>query len=262
MQDREHLSDRELVLAADDELGSERARVHLEVCAECKERAANFEGIVAQVAQAHRNSVDSQLPSIARPRAVLRGRISETIAHEASRRAPRRLFAGAFGFAALTMVALASILTMRHLVTRDESVPPASTTVSVLPNRNVTPGAVRAASLEQVCAVAQEEVVKDVSPSQRERVFAEYGIPAAQRGDYEVDYLITPGLGGNDDIRNLWPEPYHTAKWNAHVKDALEERLHEMVCSHQLDLAAAQKAIATDWIVAYQKYVRAVPAKG
>jgi hypothetical protein len=42
----------------------------------------------------------------------------------------------------------------------------------------------------------------------------------------------------------------------------LEERLHEMVCSHQLDLAAAQKAIATDWIVAYQKYVRAVPAKG
>ena len=186
MQDREHLSDRELVLAADDELGSERARVSSCSLAECKERAANFEGIVAQVAQAHRNSVDSQLPSIARPRAVLRGRISETIAHEASRRAPRRLFAGAFGFAALTMVALASILTMRHLVARDESVPPASTTVSVLPNRNVTPGAVRAASLEQVCAVAQEEVVKDVSPSQRERVLRSTAFLRPSAGTIEL----------------------------------------------------------------------------
>lgn len=110
--------------------------------------------------------------------------------------------------------------------------------------------------------MAREEVVKEVSPSQREKVLAEYGIPAAQAGDYEVDYLITPGLGGNDDIRNLWPEPYHTANWNAHVKDALEERLHEMVCSHQLDLETAQKAIATDWIAAYQKYVWSASAKG
>ncbi|MGB6743228.1 MAG: hypothetical protein WBE38_06170 [Terracidiphilus sp.] len=261
MHDREHLSDRELVLAADDELGSERARVHLEACAECNKRVAEFEGIVSQVAQAHRNRSDSQLPSIAGPRAMLRARISDMTARKASRRIPLRLFAGAFGFAALIMVAVASILTMRHSSPRNESISLASTAVIVLPNHDVTPGAVRPASLEQVCAMAQEEVVKEVSPSQRERVFAEYGIAAAQGGDYEVDYLITPGLGGDDDIRNLWPEPYHTATWNAHVKDALEERLHEMVCSRQLDLAAAQKAIATNWIAAYQKYVRAVPAK-
>ena len=30
----------------------------------------------------------------------------------------------------------------------------------------------------------------------------------AQPRNYEVDHLITPALGGTDDIRNLWPEPY------------------------------------------------------
>jgi hypothetical protein len=68
-----------------------------------------------------------------------------------------------------------------------------------------------------------------------------------------VDYLITPELGGVDSIRNLWPQPYSTV-WNAHVKDMLEERLHALVCSGQVDLATAQREIATDWIGAYKKY--------
>jgi hypothetical protein len=38
------------------------------------------------------------------------------------------------------------------------------------------------------------------------------------------------------------------------VKDALEDRLHDMVCSGQLDLATAQHDIATNWISAYKKY--------
>jgi hypothetical protein len=33
--------------------------------------------------------------------------------------------------------------------------------------------------------------------------------------------------------------------WNAHVKDALEERLQAMVCAGRLDLSTAQRAIAT-----------------
>ena len=38
------------------------------------------------------------------------------------------------------------------------------------------------------------------------------------------------------------------------MKDALEEHLHQMVCSGQLDLSTAQRDIATDWIAAYKKY--------
>lgn len=69
-----------------------------------------------------------------------------------------------------------------------------------------------------------------------------------------MDYLITPELGGATDIRNLWPEPYYDTAWNAHVKDQLEERLHEMVCRGDVDLATAQQDISKDWIAAYRKY--------
>lgn len=106
-----------------------------------------------------------------------------------------------------------------------------------------------------------EEVIKGVSPSQRLAVLREYGIPSARSDQYELDYLIAPGLGGDDNIRNLWPEPYRAATWNAYRKDALEERLHQMVCSRQLDLAVAQRAIATNWIAAYQAYVRSSSSK-
>jgi hypothetical protein len=85
-------------------------------------------------------------------------------------------------------------------------------------------------------------------------VFEEYGISPAEPQAYEVDYLITPALGGVDDIRNLWPQSYSSTVWNAKVKDALEDRLHELVCEGQLDLATAQRDIAADWVGAYKKY--------
>ena len=69
-----------------------------------------------------------------------------------------------------------------------------------------------------------------------------------------MDYLITPALGGSDDIRNLWPQPYSAGVWNARVKDALEDRLRQLVCEGKLDLESAQREIARDWIGAYKKY--------
>jgi hypothetical protein len=38
------------------------------------------------------------------------------------------------------------------------------------------------------------------------------------------------------------------------VKDALEDRLRQMVCGGQLDLTTAQHEIAVNWIAAYKKY--------
>jgi len=69
-----------------------------------------------------------------------------------------------------------------------------------------------------------------------------------------VDYLITPALGGADDIHNLWPQSYSSTVWNARVKDSLEDRLREMVCEGRLDLATAQHDLSADWISAYKKY--------
>jgi hypothetical protein len=121
----------------------------------------------------------------------------------------------------------------------------------VVPNRSLTPGAVRQVAVSDVCAMAHEEVVTAVPASLRQVVFQEYGIANAHADNYEIDYLIAPGLGGVKDIHNLWPEPNASPVWNSHVKDALEERLHQLVCSGTLDLPTAQREIATDWIAAY-----------
>lgn len=73
-----------------------------------------------------------------------------------------------------------------------------------IPNPALTPGATVLLSERQVCA--QTNVKNKLVPmTLQQRVFEEYGIRAAQPEAYEADYLITPALGGADDIRNLWP---------------------------------------------------------
>jgi hypothetical protein len=120
----------------------------------------------------------------------------------------------------------------------------------------LTPGATRPVTLADICPLNDDDLDPDVAPSKRKAVFDAYGIPPRASGqDYQVDYLINPQLGGTDDIRNLWPEPYTTV-WNARAKDTLEKRLHQMVCERQIDLESAQRDIASDWIAAYKKYFR------
>ncbi len=76
----------------------------------------------------------------------------------------------------------------------------------------------------------------------------------AQSKNYELDYLISPQLGGTNDIRNLWPEPASRTGWNMGAKDELEDRLHQLVCQGNISLATAQHELATDWISAYKRY--------
>jgi hypothetical protein len=62
-----------------------------------------------------------------------------------------------------------------------------------------------------------------------------------------------------NSISNLWPESHRTSPWNVQVKDRLEGKLHELVCSGQLDLKTAQDAIAANWMEAYKLYVSPNP---
>ncbi len=74
----------------------------------------------------------------------------------------------------------------------------------------------------------------------------------------EYDHLISLELGGDpNDPANLWVEPNDrsNATSTSNTKDVLENRLKSLVCSDQITLAVAQAAIATNWIVAYEKYV-------
>jgi hypothetical protein len=125
----------------------------------------------------------------------------------------------------------------------------------VMPDPSLTPGATAAISQEQVCDLGTSEV-RIIPASVGRQVFDHYGIDRPQPRDYELDYLIAPELGGADDPRNYWPQPYAVSEWNAHVKDALEERLHELVCENKLSLSTAQREISSNWIEAYKKYFR------
>jgi hypothetical protein len=73
----------------------------------------------------------------------------------------------------------------------------------------------------------------------------------------EYDHLIPLELGGDpNDPANLWAEPNDNPLATSfnNAKDLLENRLNAMVCSGQMTLAAAQVAIATNWIAAYLTY--------
>lgn len=122
-----------------------------------------------------------------------------------------------------------------------------------MPERKLTPGVTRPVNTQEICRLSNGGNNAEVPPQMRRAVFQEYGIANARPEDYEVDYLISPALGGAANIGNLWPEPYSTV-WNAHVKDALENRLHQLVCAGRVPLATAQHDISTDWISAYKKY--------
>jgi hypothetical protein len=68
---------------------------------------------------------------------------------------------------------------------------------------------------------------------------------------YEYDHLVSLELGGaRNDARNLWPEPGASPN----PTDSLENRLHARICHGEMSLAAAQLAIARDWVSAYHRF--------
>jgi hypothetical protein len=77
-------------------------------------------------------------------------------------------------------------------------------------------------------------------------------------GDAEYDHLVSLELGGDpNDPANLWVEPpspgHKPGSGVNNPKDKVEATLHTAVCSGKVTLAAAQQAIATDWVTADQK---------
>jgi len=256
----QHLTDSELLAAADGELRSRQTRVesHLARCQTCRARMEQIENTMARVAHAYRDAVEPSLP----PAAASRAALYSHLAADGEARQARRLqdLAATFRAPAWAYVAGVLLLGAVWFALRHQANRPAGTSEiasayeagPLIPDANLTPGAVGAVTASQVCT-ADSPAEQRPPLAVQQAVFHEYGIDGAPARGYEVDHLITPGLGGTDDIRNLWPESYST-EWNAHVKDELEDRLHNLVCEGRLDLRTAQHDMATNWISAYKKY--------
>lgn len=245
-----HLSDQELVMAVDGELSardSRRVESHLEACWSCRARRQELESAISEFVRFERESVDGHIPSSDGPRALLKARLAE-LAKSERKQNPGRLSWAVVVIAALVVAGVTGSalfrLSQRHAARSDEV---------TVPNPSFTPGATVLWSQQEVCRETSANN-KMVPIAIQRRVFDEYGIRTADPGAYELDYLITPALGGADDIHNLWPESNRAKLWNARAKDALEDHLRGLVCGGQLDLATAQREIAGGWIEAYKKY--------
>jgi hypothetical protein len=227
---------------------------------------SELEGALAEVGDAQRAVCAAELPSGAGPRALLKARLAELTARERQNAWARwgAVLAGHGGTAVLAGVGIVLFFVVVNLVVLNlrpglGRSAPAQTAIGHReePDLRLTPGATVPVTAGEVCRADGGRATPVVPVSMRRKVFEEYGVTPPRPDAYEVDYLITPELGGATDIRNLWPEPYQDTLWNAHVKDQLEDRLHEMVCRGDVDLATAQRDISTDWIAAYRKYFHA-----
>ena len=256
-----HPSDQELVMAADGEISPGRAealRKHLASCWSCRARMSEIEAAITDFVHLHHRELDSKLPPVAGPRALLRARLSALA--EESEMSFRAGLPGlwrhrrSYNFAVVALLcALALVLgiRLRSLVN-----PGTHLEAAAVPKPQLTPGATVPVTKQQVCDGSSLTEGPVVPAPLQQQVFRAYGITNPPSGAYELDYLITPDLGGAANIRNLWPQPYSNTVWNARVKDQLEERLHAMVCSGEIDLATAQRDLATDWVGAYKRYFR------
>jgi hypothetical protein len=269
-----HAADEELLLHCSGELpasSSPKILAHLEQCSQCRTRLEELQSTLAEYAGAHRDAVSSQLPPMAAARAGLKQRMAQLAAQDrresehagVANRSPRLIWAAFSEHRQSTMlgvVALAACLLVAvrlHAPEKRSYPQTASLGHWEKPDARLTPGATLPVTQSQVCGAEAANMIPAVPVSLKRKVFEEYGVTSPEPDAYEVDYLITPELGGATDIRNLWPEPSQDILWNSYVKDQLEDRLHRMVCSGDVDLATAQHDISTDWIGAYRKYFHA-----
>jgi hypothetical protein len=158
---------------------------------------------------------------------------------------------------AVTFVVLA-IAT--HAQTPIESAHYAHDGKAVLPDPTATPGAVLTTDKAKICTVGYAKTVPEVAQSDKDRVFAMYSVKPSTRtvnGKVipvccQVDRLISAKLGGSNDIKNLWPEPY-SPRPGAHEKDALEDWLLKQVCAGSIPVEQAQQGLAKDWYASYKQ---------
>jgi anti-sigma factor RsiW len=256
-----HPSDALLALAADGELSPRRQEIvarHLAACVACRDRVTAMRAAVEDLRSAWPPEPFGDRHQRAR-RQQLRAELAvHADVHRGARHAmpvsvfaaiPRPVWAATVGVA---IAVLAGALQMRQ-APGDAAARAASPERGALPIALLTPGAVTRVTARDLCP-ARAIPPRPIPADLRAAVLRDYGMDDVSPDEYELDYLITPELGGATDRRNVWPERYHEGSWNALVKDDLERFLATRVCSGALDLAIAQHDIAADWIRAYKKY--------
>ena len=147
-----------------------------------------------------------------------------------------------------------------------------------LPDPAITPGRVatvideeglpRPLTLQEICGRStKDKGVRNVSNATKEAVRRSYGLTSKRdrwcndERACEVDHLIPLAIGGDNDVRNLWPEAY-AGDWSATDKDRLELEVRKRVCAGRLDLVEAQRGFLSNWKVFYVRVFGSIPDRG
>jgi hypothetical protein len=134
---------------------------------------------------------------------------------------------------------------------------------SELQDAKLTPGAVATTDVKLVCSPGYASNVRPrgaLWKSLKAEAYARYGIPPGHRSDidaagvhhpaYQVDHLIPLEIGGDPtSLENIWPQPTVEAE----IKDHVENKLHELVCSGQMPIGVAQQRVRDNWTTAVEK---------
>ena len=134
-----------------------------------------------------------------------------------------------------------------------------------LPDPTCTPGAISPAVTQAnigatICTSGYTDTIRpptSITDKEKQGSATAYGFTGSF-STAEYDHLIPLEVGGDpNDASNLWVEPNDNPAATSvnNTKDKLENKLNSLVCSGQLTLAAAQEAIANNWVTAYQQYV-------
>lgn len=125
-----------------------------------------------------------------------------------------------------------------------------------LPDPSCTPGSIDPAVTQATIrsTICRSGWTGKVRPPESQTQHAKYEVayPAyhiSSRVRSELDHLVPLELGGSNDITNLWPE----AGSVPNPKDKVENALNHAVCDGKVRLAAAQNAIAADWLTAEKR---------
>src|SRR5580698_3170138 len=165
-----HLSDQDLIMAADGELPVRRkvqALAHLDACWLCRERMNSLEATISEFVRASNYEYSDRVPPAPGSRALLRARLAEAAAAKAAwPRAIWRLVPVAVAF-----VSVVAVIAMIFGTTANAEGP--------RPKSGLTPGETRPITLAEICHNSQAEVVTGNIPEEtRRKVFSEYGISA------------------------------------------------------------------------------------
>jgi anti-sigma factor RsiW len=256
---RRHIDDDELLLFIDGELTLARRSLvatHLETCRTCRDRAELVRVTMAEIAAVLKQGLPAEPESHSRSRVRLASALQRAASSEPTwLDAAAAQFSGALLLRRLGVAAgVGVICAAAFMAARIGQEPRGENLVALgaLPEATLTPGAVSTLTAADLCRGVRPS--RAVTESVRRRVLRSYRMEHVAEDAYELDALITPELGGSTDPANLWPQRYRAPRWNAHIKDQLEELLPKMVCAGHITLAQAQRDIASDWVDAYKRY--------